>query len=232
MPQWSHSSLLLVAHGSSRYPQAAADLLRLAKRLDGFFARIDVAFWRQPPELTREHLKGKSIFVLPYFAGAGKHTDELIPERLGLSGSITRRDGAEIRYCQPIGANPRLPSLILNRARHGGLDLSASALLLIAHGSSHQHASRTPEAIAGRLRDYRAFAEVKTVYLEQEPYARDWRKLVKAKTVIAQPLLLAAGMHASEDLPALLGDAVHLRDGIGSDEEILAMMIDQIEEVS
>ena len=71
MLQWSHSSLLLVAHGSSRYPEAAGDLLRLAKRLEGRFARVDVAFWRQQPELSRDHLRGSSIYVLPFFAGAG-----------------------------------------------------------------------------------------------------------------------------------------------------------------
>ncbi len=47
--------------------------------------------------------------------------------------------------------------------------------------------------------------------------------------VVAQPLLLSAGMHASDDLPPLVegSDAVLLQ-GVGSEEEIAALILDQI----
>ena len=220
MLQWSDSSLLIVAHGSSRYPEAARDLLRLSERLRDKFARVEIAFWRQQPELSKAHLQGERIFVLPYFAGVGKHTEELIPARLG--------DDSRIRYCAPIGSNPRIPGLIEKRAGN-----QSAALLLIAHGSSHHAASRTPQAIAATLREGGAFTEVAVAYLEQEPFARDWRNLMNTEKIVVQPLLLAAGMHANEDLPALFaGSGVQLLSGIGSDDEILAMMLEQIEAAS
>jgi sirohydrochlorin cobaltochelatase len=241
MLQWSQSSLLLVGHGSTRYPDSAADLLRLAGLLRHrrLFERVDVAFWRQDPLLSRDQLRGRQVFVLPYFAGAGKHTEELIPERLGLAGRVTERDGGQVFYCAPIGCHPALPSLIERRAmalcQTHGLDTAGTALLLIAHGSSHGGASRTPHAIAAELCNRKRFAEVATVFLEQAPYARDWADLVTAPAVVAQPLLLAAGMHASEDLPSLFGGdrpRVFLQSGVGSDDEIIDMMLGQIEAAS
>jgi sirohydrochlorin cobaltochelatase len=241
MLHWSQSSLLLVGHGSSRYPESAAGLQRLAGilRRRALFERVDVAFWRQDPLLSPSHVRDRQVFVLPYFAGAGRHTDELIPERLGIEGALTERDGSRILYCRPIGCHPRLPSLIerraLARCRDESVDAAATALLLIAHGSSHGGAGRTAEDIAARLRQGGGFAEVVTVFLEQAPFARDWADLVTAPAVVAQPLLLAAGMHASEDLPALLARTdkrVFLQNGIGDDDEIVAMMLDQIEALS
>lgn len=240
MQQWSHSSLLLVAHGSSRFPDSAADLMRLAERIRGksLFERVDVAFWRQNPVLSADHLQGEQIYVLPFFAGLGKHTEQLIPERLGLKGAVTEIGRQRIIYCPPVGCHPRLPILIQQRAaafcREQNLDPLGTALLLIGHGSKEGGASRTPETVASHLRDNAVFAEVVTVFLEQAPFARDWRSIVMTSDVIAQPLLLSAGMHASEDLPALFDGHPHvwLQRGIGSDDEIVAMMLEQIEAAS
>jgi sirohydrochlorin cobaltochelatase len=248
MPNWSQSSLLLVAHGSSRYPDAAADLLRLAEmiRARRLFERVDVAFWRQEPMLSPAQLQGGNIYVLPFFAGLGKHTEQLIPERLGLRGKVTESDERRITYCPPLGCHGRVPDLIAERAgqlcRHHGLDRAQTALLLIGHGSQEGNAGRTPEAIAASLRRRNEFAEIVTLYLEQTPHAREWRTRVTAPAVIAQPLLLSAGMHASDDLPPLFGmtdgkdsprqlrdHRVWLQNGIGSDDEIIAMMLEQIE---
>ena len=220
----SAASLLLVAHGSTRHPTAAAGLYRIAERLKDRFAHVDVAFWRQEPVLCPAHLREGKVFVVPYFAGLGKHTEQLIPERLGLSGNT------EVRYCPPVGCHPALPGLIHRRALAAAGDPANTSLLLIGHGSREGGANRTPETIAETLRSLGGFAEVATAYLEQAPFAADWRKLVRFPKMVAQPLLLSAGMHASEDLPPLFAgsDAVLLQ-GIGEEEEIAAMILDQIE---
>jgi len=236
---WSRSSLLLVAHGSSRTPESAAGLARLAERIRqrALFERVDIAFWRQDPFLAEEHLSAAFTYVLPFFAGLGKHTEQLIPARLRLTGPLTRRDGRQIVYCPPVGCHPALPELIARRALslcgENDLDPAATALLVIGHGSRDGGASRTPESIASALRAY-PFAEIGALFLEQPPFARDWAQLVRSRAVIAQPLLLSAGMHQSEDLPRLFDPAAHpqrriwLQQGIGSDEEIVAIMLDQI----
>jgi len=217
------ASLLLVAHGSTRYPAAAEGLYRVAKTLRPRFAHVDVAFWRQEPVLSPDHLREGPVFVVPYFAGLGKHTEQLIPERLDLG---SRHD---VTYCPPVGCHPALPGMIHRRAlAAAAADPAETALLLVGHGSREGGANRTPEAIAETLRSVGGFAEVATAYLEQAPFAADWRQLVRSRSVVAQPLLLSAGMHASDDLPPLFAgsDAVLLQ-GIGTDEEIAAMILDQ-----
>ncbi|HMA52355.1 MAG TPA: CbiX/SirB N-terminal domain-containing protein, partial [Magnetospirillaceae bacterium] len=127
------------------------------------------------------------------------------------------------------GCHPALPGLIHRRALAAAEDPADTSLLLIGHGSREGGANRTPEAIAEALRALGGFAEVVTAYLEQAPFAADWRTLVHFPKVVAQPLLLSAGMHASDDLPPLFegSDAVLLQ-GVGSEEEIAALILDQI----
>jgi sirohydrochlorin cobaltochelatase len=247
MLPWSQSSLLLVAHGSSRYPEAAEGLRRLAGMIrdQALFARVDLAFWRQDPILEPDQLIGPQVFILPFFAGLGKHTEQLIPERLGLTGALTDLDGKRLIYCQPVGCHPRLPDLILERSltlcRDRSLTPDDTTLLLIGHGSTEGSASRTPEAIAAALRNRGRFARVTLLYLEQSPFASEWPGLVADGPVIAQPLLLSSGMHASDDLPPLFGmenaedsprdshgHRVWLQQGIGDEASIMAMMLDQI----
>jgi sirohydrochlorin cobaltochelatase len=217
------ASLLLVAHGSTRHPAAADGLYRIAERLKPRFAHIDIAFWRQEPRLSPAHLGDGPLFVVPYFAGLGKHTEQLIPERLGLPRP-------NVTYCPPVGCHPALPGLIHRRALAAAEDPAQTTLLLIGHGSREGGANRTPEAIAETLRGLGGFAEVVTAYLEQAPFAADWRGLARFPKVVAQPLLLSAGMHASDDLPPLFaGPEAVLLQGIGDEAEIAAMILDQIE---
>ena len=219
------ASLLLVAHGSTSFPDAAGDLYRIADRLRPRFAHVDVTFWRQEPVVSRDHLRQGKVFVVPYFAGLGKHTEQLIPQKLGLTEGMV----GDVVYCPPVGCHPDLPRLIHRRALAATADPANTALLLIGHGSREGGANRTPEAIAASLRVLGGFGEIVTAYLEQAPCAADWRTLVTLPTVVAQPLLLSAGMHASDDLPALFqGSGAVLLHGIGTDEEIAAMILDQI----
>lgn len=220
------ASLLLVAHGSTSHPEAAQGLYRIAERLRPKFAHVDVAFWRQEPLLSRDSLRAGKVYVVPYFTGLGKHTETLIPGKLG----ITCKVADEVTYCPPVGCHPALPGLIHRRALEAAIDPADTALLLVGHGSKEGTANRTPEAIAQALRQLGGFGEVVTAYLEQPPFAADWRKLVSKPKVVAQPLLLSAGMHASTDLPPLFaGSGATLLQGIGSEEEIAGLILDQLE---
>lgn len=220
------ASLLLVAHGSTSHPDAAQGLYRIAERLKPRFAHVDVAFWRQEPLLSRAHLREGKVYVVPYFTGLGKHTESLIPGKLGITCKMTD----SVVYCPPVGCHPALPGLIHRRALEAATDPAETGLLLIGHGSKEGSANRTPEAIARALRDLGGFGEVVTAYLEQAPFARDWRDLMSKPKIVAQPLLLSAGMHASADLPPLFaGSEAVLLQGIGSEEEIAGLILDQLE---
>lgn len=244
---WRNSALLLVGHGSSRLTTSGQATLRLAGeiRAGGLFSEVKACFWKEEPFLSLDLVDAATVYVVPNFAGEGAYTRRLIPERLGLTGRLTERDGRRIVYCEPVGCHAGVPTLLGRRAEElaaaHGLDLARTALLVIGHGSKGGSASRTPEAVASALRAGARFAQVVTAYIEQEPRVAGWPSLVQAPTVIAAPLLIAEGMHASEDLPPLFGLSapvggpaevagrrVWLMGGIGRHPEVVAMILDQV----
>jgi sirohydrochlorin cobaltochelatase len=188
------------------------------------------------------------LYIVPLFAGHGKHTDQLIPQALGLTGKLTHCDGRTIRYCPPLGTHPAIPQLLGRRAaelcHRENVNPAKTTLLLIAHGSSTGGASQTPDMVAHALRAMNIFAEVVVAYIEQAPAVHDWPNLVHTAMVIAVPLLISDGMHANDDLPPLFGldkstggpakihgHRVWLMGGIGHDGELEQMTLDLVRAV-
>ena len=246
---WKDAHLLLVGHGTARVEAGDGAVRRVAHALrdKGLFASVQAAFWREEPKVTAALFGPGLNYVVPLFAGHGKHTDTLIPEALGLSGPVTRRGGRTVVYCPPVGTHPRIPALIEHHAsivcEENGVAPAKAALLLIAHGSqsSEGRSSATPEAVGGTIRDRDIFAQVAVSYLEQTPYVRDWATAIEACDVIAMPLLLSDGMHVNDDLPPLFGlngpaggpamvgkHRVWLTGGIADDAVLEAMTLDLI----
>jgi len=249
MKDWKDSALLLVGHGSSKMPNARLAACRLADGLRSLnlFAEVEACFWKEEPFVSLDLVKSRNVHVVPYFSGEGVFTKKLIPERLGLSGRLTRIDGRTIYYSPPVGTHPEIPCLLCRRAhelcRKQNIPSAETTLLMIAHGSSKPGGSSgTPEAVAERLRLDAGFAEVVIAYIEQEPFAADWTRLVSKRHVIAAPLLVSEGMHASQDLPPLFGlstpeggpseidgHLAWLMGGIGRDPEVAQIILDLIQ---
>ncbi len=209
------AALILVGHGSARHPESAGPILALAADLKarGAFAEVAAVFMKQAPRLDQalDLVTAERVVVVPVFAGKGYYTDVLIPREMGLTGPVTRRDGREILYTEAAGCDPRIPGLMACRAdgvvRSAGIDPTTASLLLIAHGSARPGGSgETPKAIAAAIAGMDHFAETRLAFLEQEPYARDWPALLTGTgEVVVLPLLVAQGMHASQDIPPLFG---------------------------
>jgi sirohydrochlorin cobaltochelatase len=246
MGDWKKAGLLLVGHGSSRGSGGEATL-RLAGQIreKALFVDVQPCFWRREPLVSLDLIAGKIVYVVPNFAGEGKHTQALIPERLGLIGRLTQWADRCAVYCDPVGCHPGMADQLSHRAlelcQAENLHPRKVSLLLIAHGSKSGSVNRTPEAIAMVLRTAGIFGEIITLYLEQEPRVDDWPRRVTSSAVIAAPLLISEGMHASEDLPPLFGLSspsggpstidgrqVWLLDGIGRDPAVVAMILDQV----
>jgi sirohydrochlorin cobaltochelatase len=244
----NRAALVLVGHGSTVHPDGARPVLALADEIRGrhIFAEVAAVFMKQPPHLAEAErlVSAATVLVVPVFAGQGYYTDTLIPREMRLDGPVTRRDGRTFLYAAPAGTHPRIPALLSRRAETvaagAGMDPAEAALLLIAHGSSRPGgAGTTPRAIAATLAAIGRFAEVGLVFLEQEPFARDWTRAVSARQVVALPLLVAQGMHASRDIPPLFGQApgdtgavetggrrVVLATGLGAEPDLAEVIID------
>ncbi|TAN76273.1 MAG: hypothetical protein EPN20_02165 [Magnetospirillum sp.] len=243
-----NTALVLVGHGSTRHPDGAVPVLALAEdiRRRGRFAEVVAVFMKQdPPLAAAEHLvSAASVVVVPVFAGKGYYTDILIPREMGLTGPVTERAGRRFHYTAPAGTHPRIPGLLACRAEGvataAGMAVERSALLLIAHGSSRPGgAGDTPRAIAAAIAAMNRFAEVVLVFLEQEPKAGSWAALATCRDVVALPLLVAQGMHASQDIPPLFGLAAGetgptecdghrlvLATGIGAEPDLVEVILD------
>lgn len=243
-------AILLVGHGSARHPESAAPILALAAALRsrGHWAEVTAAFMKQEPTLdgALDRLTAPEVVIVPVFAGKGYYTDSLIPKALGLDGPVTRKNGRVLRLTEPAGGHPRIPDLMAARALAvaeaaglGGADIS---LLLIAHGSSRPGgAGDTPRAIAAAIARGNRFAEVALAFLEQAPFATDWPALVAGRQVVALPLLVAQGMHASQDIPPLFGlisgqtgpveshgRIVRLASGLGAEPDLIDIIAEMV----
>lgn len=247
------TAIILVGHGSARHPDSAQPIHDLARALRerGRWREVAAVFMKQEPRLERalELVRGRRVVVVPVFAGQGYYTDVLIPRGIGLDGPLTRRDGRQLLYTRPAGCDPRIPGLMACRAdgvvRSAGIDPTTAALLLIAHGSARRGgAGATPKAIAAAIAAMNHFAEVRLTFLEQQPYARDWPSLVRpGGHVVVLPLLVAQGIHASQDIPPLFnlaagqtgpvdiaGRTVRMATGLGAEPELVDIVADMAEQ--
>lgn len=236
-------AVVLVGHGSARHPESAAPIHALARALRerGPWREVVAVFMKQAPFLGQalDLVDADDVVIVPVFAGKGYYTDTLIPKAMGLTGPVTHRGGRALFYTRPAGCDPRIPGLMACRAdgvaRASGLDPRAASLLLIAHGSARPGGSgETPRAIADAIAAMNHFAEVRLAFLEQAPFAADWRGLVEGKELVVMPLLVAQGMHASQDIPPLFGLAsgeagpvtidgrrARLATGLGAEPELV-----------
>lgn len=243
-------AVILVGHGSARHPESAGPIRVLAATLAERHGWDTAAvFMKQEPTLERAPalVTAPNVVVVPVFAGTGYYTDQLIPRAMGLAGPLTHRDGRTIHYTAPAGTHPRIPSLLASRAAGvalaDGLDPKDCSLLVVAHGSARPGGSgETPRAIADSIRAMAVFGEVALAFLEQEPLAADWRTLVRGRELVVLPLLVAQGMHASQDIPPLFGLSsgqtgpveidgrrVRLASGLGAEPELVEIVAEMVE---
>lgn len=250
MAPWRDSAVILVGHGSARNIASAVPTRRLACELRSrkLFAEVFACFWKEPPRLG-EALSlptAQDVFVVPNFAGEGYYTQDLIPREMGLDGRLTLKEGRRVWYTDPVGTHAAVAGLISRAADEiivsNALAPADTCLLLIGHGSGRPGGSAsTAEALAATLRRSGGYGEVRTAYLEQEPRVEAWTALTRAPNIIAAPLLIAEGLHGSEDLPPLFGLApgqpgpghvdgrrIWYCRGIGGNPEIVDIILDQI----
>lgn len=244
-------AVVLVGHGSARYPDSVAPILALAEalRARGPWGEVAAVFMKQSPGLDQalSLVAAPEVVVVPVFAGKGYYTDTLIPRAMGLDGPVTRRDGRTIRYTAPVGGHPLIPGVLACRAdgvaRSGGLSPHDVSLLMIAHGSARPGGSgETPRAIAAAIAAQNHFAEVALAFLEQEPFAADWRGMVTGREVVVLPLLIAQGLHASQDIPPMFGlepgrtgpveldgRRIRLATGLGAEPDLVEIVAEMVE---
>jgi sirohydrochlorin cobaltochelatase len=206
------SALILVGHGSTLNSDSSAPTFQHADeiRRRGIFREVHCCFWKEEPSFREifYSVESDDIYVVPNFISHGYFTETIIPREMELSGEITLHGSRTIKYCEPVGSDPRMVELLLRRAREAapGVPPDHSSLLIVGHGTSLNE--RSAEAAQEQVRLIRQrgdFAEVSEAYMEESPFVADWRKNTTQPNVIVVPFFVSDGLHSYQDIPVLLG---------------------------
>ncbi|MFB6112369.1 MAG: CbiX/SirB N-terminal domain-containing protein [Halobacteriaceae archaeon] len=123
--------LAVVGHGTERNENSAKAIYYHADRIDhrDRFDEVEALFMDEEPEVddVTEYFESDDIVVVPLFIADGYHTQEDIPEDMGLCEDYrdgydvpTTVDGHRIWYSGAVGTEPLLADVVLERAADAG----------------------------------------------------------------------------------------------------------------
>ncbi|MGA8655300.1 MAG: CbiX/SirB N-terminal domain-containing protein [Chthoniobacterales bacterium] len=207
-----HSALVLVGHGSTLNPDSSTPTFEQADRIRArnVFAEVQCAFWKEEPSLREilRMIEAAEVYVVPNFISEGYFTRKIIPRELELTGPVTRRANKTIKYCEPVGNDPRMADLLLQRASEAasGVPLSEATLMIVGHGTDlNENSAVAAKNQVSLIRQRNIFAEVLAAYMEEEPKIEHWQSITSQRYVIVVPFFIADGLHSYQDIPVMLG---------------------------
>ena len=208
----ARTALILAGHGSHISPETAGivweqvDALRKLNVAD----EVTAAFWKEAPAFHQVigTLTADDITIVPLFTAQGYFTQTVIPAEMGLSGSVTERDGKIIRYAPTLSEHPGLTAIVQQRVEtalaQSGADPAETAVVIIGHGTRRSPESRKATTEQAALVRKMA-AESLAVFLDDAPSIPDLYRLTSAPVIIAVPFFLALGSHTTIDVPGEIG---------------------------
>ena len=129
--------LAVVGHGTERNENSAKAIEYHADRIAEMdrFDEVEALFMDEDPEVddVTDFFESDDIVVVPLFIADGYHTQEDIPEDMGLCEDYRDGwavpetvDGHDIWYAGAVGTEPLLADVVLERAADAGADVSAA----------------------------------------------------------------------------------------------------------
>ncbi|GGN19824.1 CbiX/SirB N-terminal domain-containing protein [Halarchaeum nitratireducens] len=222
-------ALVIAAHGSHLNPGSSEPTFAHAEtiRATGAFDEVREAFWKEEPSFREvlRTLESDEVYVVPLFVSEGYFTERVIPRELRLEGwnvSDWESDGTDadhatlsaadvektVHYCGPVGTHDAMGDVIVERARSitEDRDLADFGLAVVGHGTErNENSAKAIHYHADRLRRSGLFAEVRAVFMDEEPEVDDVATLFETDDVVVVPLFVADGFHTREDIPEDLG---------------------------
>jgi sirohydrochlorin cobaltochelatase len=125
------SGLAVVGHGTERNENSAKAVYEQVERIRNreVFGEVEAVFMDEPPEVddVTDLFESRDIVVVPLFIADGYHTQEDIPEDMGLTDDYREGypvpstvDGHRIWYSGAVGTEPRLATVAVERASEAG----------------------------------------------------------------------------------------------------------------
>jgi sirohydrochlorin cobaltochelatase len=239
----ANSALLLISHGSARYPDAAGGLHRHADsvRAEGAFHQVEVGLLNGAPSVAEAvaRLDAVPVRVVPYFMESGYFTRIGIPRALGLTSPEA---DPRFHVCPPVGTHDGMAGLIERRAlaacAASGIPSRTAAVLIVGHGStSAPGAILALHAHTSRVAWTTLFARVESACLEEAPFVPDVLRGLRGHPVIVIGFFAGAGGHLRDDVPSLVaaeqeargsdGLIVQLQGSVTDDPAMVQIILDQ-----
>lgn len=230
-------TLLLIGHGSARYPDAGCPIERHAARLRemGRFAQVEVALLNGSPSVVDAlaRIESPIIRVVPFFMEDGYFTRVAVPRALAARPAL---------FCPPVGVHDGMAGLIERQAlaacAESNVPWRTTALVIVGHGSAsapgralalHRHASRVAAT--------ELFARVEAACLEEPPFLADTLCGLRAHIVTVIGFFANHGGHVRDDVPALIaaeraargkaGPRVRFHGCVTDDPAMVEIILDQ-----
>ncbi len=198
-------ALLLVAHGSARYPDAGRIALSHLARIGAAdpARRVALGLLNGTPSVDQAlaSLSAPLVRVVPFFMEDGYFTRVAVPKALG---SLYR-----FVMCPPVGVHDGMAGLIADCAHDGcairGIPPDRTAVLVVGHGSArapgralalHRHTAAV--AATGQ------FAAVRAACLEEPPFIADALRDLRGYPVAVVGFFAGEGGHMRDDVPAAI----------------------------
>lgn len=133
------AGLVIIGHGTERNSNSAEVIYRVTREAEaaGVFGHVKTGFLDQEPEVGEvlDEMEERHLVLVPFFVAEGWHTQETIPDDLGLHrpavSRVTEKDGRTVFYASPVGTFPEVAEIILQRAREAGARVPEGATTLV-----------------------------------------------------------------------------------------------------
>ena len=122
------AGLIIIGHGTERNSNSAEVIYRVTQeaREVGLFGRVETGFLDQEPGVAEvlAAMPDRQVVLVPFFIAEGWHTQETIPDDLGINrpsiSTVTDLEGRRVHYAAPVGTFPEVADIIVQRAREAG----------------------------------------------------------------------------------------------------------------
>ncbi|MFC4356623.1 CbiX/SirB N-terminal domain-containing protein [Halobium salinum] len=151
--------LAVVGHGTERNENSAKAIEYHAERVRerGRFDEVQALYMDEEPEVddVADYFESEDVVVVPLFVADGYHTQEDIPEDMGLTDDYRKGydvpaevDGHRIWYAGAVGTEPLMADVILERARDAGADVG-DAVEVVRERTRKTEAAASGSSAAG-----------------------------------------------------------------------------------
>lgn len=209
-PAGATTALLIAAHGERQPGAGNEGPLGIARAVaaNGLVAEVAAGFINGVPSIgaALDSLAARKVIVYPLFASNGYFTRDRLVAILDEANG----QGRAIEILQPLGLDPGLPRLVADRATHvareNGFTPEASTVILLAHGSRRNPASReATERVAGEVKRLGACRTVRVAFLEERPHLEETAQTCPGPAIVVG-MFSGEGLHGARDAPRLVAE--------------------------